>query len=355
MMLGGGNQTLKVRRHLCSTFALSLLAVGLAIVIPAPARAQPPLGYLSGFGPKAWPVVALTWGLLGISVAVVLIIGVFVLMGVWRRRSSALAVEGEPVVRGGNGLPWLYWGVGISSVALLGSLVWTVVVLAAVNGPPAPPALTIEVTGQQWWWKARYLSADPSRIFETADEVHIPVGKPVRVRLISTDVIHSFWVPKLSGKMDTIPGQVNETWIEASRPGRYAGHCAEYCGEQHANMALVVVAEPPDQFQAWWNAQLRPAPAATSHEVALGERQFEFRCGACHAVRGTNAGGTVAPDLTHLMSRSIIAGGVLPNTIANLSGWIANPQDIKPGTRMPNLYLSGPELQDIRSFLLTLK
>ncbi len=329
------------------------LLVGLAA---GPAHAGVPLGYLSGFGPRADPVVALTWGLLAISIIVVVIISVLVMLGVWRRRAKVGgAIELVPVSRGGNGLPWLYWGVGISTIALVGSLVWTVVVLAAVNSPPSKPPLTIEVTGQQWFWKVRYLSDDPSRVFTTADEIHIPVGQPVRVKLIGADVIHSFWVPALTGKTDAIPGQTNETWLEADQAGVYRGQCTEYCGVQHAHMAFLVVAQAPDTFNAWRDAQIQPAAAPTSPEIANGEQTFVYRCGACHTVRGTTAGGTVAPDLTHLMSRSIIAGGVLPNTIANLSGWIANPPAIKPGTLMPVLYLSGPELQGVRSYLETLK
>jgi cytochrome c oxidase subunit 2 len=332
---------------------VSFLLVGL---VTAPAHAGIPLGYLSGFGPRADPVVALTWGLLCISIIVVVIISVLVLLGVWRRRAKVGgAIELVPVSRGGNGLPWLYWGVGISTIVLVGSLVWTVVVLAAVNSPPSKPPLTIEVTGQQWFWKVRYLSDDPSRVFTTADEIHIPVGQPVRVKLIGADVIHSFWVPALTGKTDAIPGQTNETWLEADQAGVYRGQCTEYCGAQHAHMAFLVVAQAPDTFDAWRDAQIQPAAAPTSPEIANGEQIFVYRCGACHTVRGTTAGGTVAPDLTHLMSRSIIAGGVLPNTIANLSGWIANPPAIKPGTLMPVLYLSGPELQGVRSYLETLK
>ena len=333
--------------------ALSILAALLA----EPAGAATPLSYLRGFGAKAYPVTALTWGLIIISIIVIVVCTALVVIGAWRRRARGVgdAVERVPVERGPNGASWISIGVGISFVVLVASLVWTVIVLAAVNGPPHPAQVAIEVTGEQWWWKARYLSEDPSRIFTTANEIHIPTGEPIQVKLIGGDVIHSFWVPALTGKTDTIPGQANEMWFEADQAGRYRGQCTEFCGWQHAHMALFVVAEPRAVFDAWWDAQLQPAPAATSPAVEKGERSFAFHCGACHSVRGTEAGGTVAPDLTHLMSRSTIAAGMLSNTPAYLSGWIANPQDIKPGTRMPDLYLSGPELQDIRTFLATLK
>jgi cytochrome c oxidase subunit 2 len=318
-------------------------------------NAGTPLSYLHGFGIKAYPVTALTWGLLIISIAVCVIIGALVLVGIWRRRAPGVWAADVTPARGTSGVSWIVIGVGVSTIALVGSLVWTVVVLAAINGPPRKPGLTIEVTGQQWWWKARYLSDDASRILTTANEFHIPTGVPVRVKLIGADVIHSFWVPALSGKTDAIPGQTNATWIEASVPGRYAGQCTEYCGLQHGHMQFYIVAQSPAEFEDWWNAQLQPAPPPSSAAIARGERQFVFHCGACHTVRGTGAAGSVAPDLTHLMSRQTIAAGALPNSIATLSGWIADPQSVKPGTLMPTLYLSGPELTDIRSFLETLK
>ncbi|MDQ2803438.1 MAG: cytochrome c oxidase subunit II [Pseudomonadota bacterium] len=331
-----------------------------AVALPAlthPAWADPPLSYLHGFGTRADPVVALTWGLLIISIVVSVIMCALVGIGIWRRRVplSGGPISLIPVQRGGSGLQWLSWGVGISTVVLFGALIWTVVVLAAVGAPPRNAALTIEVTGQQWWWRVRYLNSDPSRIFTTAGEIHIPVGQPVRVRLISTDVIHSFWVPALSGKTDTIPGQTNEAWLQASQPGVYRGQCSEYCGHQHAHMGFDVVAEPADKFNAWMNRQLHPAPAPASAEIAQGEHLFVYRCGACHTVRGSGAGGILGPDLTHLMSRGLLAGDALSNNIGDLSAWILNPQAIKPGAKMPILDLSGPEIQSIRSYLVTLK
>jgi cytochrome c oxidase subunit 2 len=324
-------------------------------LVAAPAQAETPLGYLRGFGAMANAITPLTWGLLIISIVVCIIVIALVLVGIVLKRQASHITAAIPLVRGGGGTGWVGLGVAISSVVLLGSLVWTVVVLAAINEPPSKPALTIEVTGQQWWWKVRYLSDDPSRILTTANEIHIPTGEPVGVELIGADVIHSFWVPLLSGKTDVIPGQTNVTWLEADRPGRYRGLCSEYCGVQHAQMGFEVVAQNPREFDAWWEAQLKPAATIRSPASERGAVLFTYRCGACHTVRGTEAGGAVAPDLTHLMSRATIAAGTLPNNVGSLSGWIANPQAIKPGTLMPIVYLSGPELNDIRSFLLTLK
>jgi cytochrome c oxidase subunit 2 len=318
------------------------------------AHADVPLSYLTGYGSKAYPVVALTWGLAIISVIVVVVICTLLVVAVGRRRVRSAIVTDTPVSRSGGGLGWLAWGTGISTVALFGSLVWTVAVLAAINAPPKKPAFTIEVTGLQWWWKIRYLSANPSQVITTANEIHIPVGEPVRVNLIGGDVIHSFWIPALTGKTDTIPGQTNTMWLEADKPGIYRGQCTEYCGEQHAHMAAFVVADPPAAFQAWLANQVRAAPDPATPQQIQGRAEVEFKCGACHTVRGTDAGGSVAPDLTHLMSRKTIASGALDNNPDNLAGWIANPQAIKPGTRMPVLDLSGRELTDIAAYLQTL-
>lgn len=315
-----------------------------------------PLSYLSGFGIKAYPVTALTWGLLIISVSVVVIVTTLVLWGVLVRRQPEQSIGDVAVERRGTGLGWLGLGVGISAVLLLISVVWTMAVLAKVSAPPpGSNPLTIEVTGQQWWWKARYLNADPSKVLTTADEFHIPVGRPVRVKLIGADVIHSFWVPALTGKTETIPGQTNVTWLEADKPGRYRGQCTEYCGQQHAHMALFVIAESPAAFDKWLQDQLKSAPAPASPALVQDQQVFVQHCGECHTVRGSMAGGSVAPDLTHLMSRTTLAAGTLPNTPGALAGWIADPQGQKPGTKMPNLYLSGQELTAVTTYLQTLK
>jgi cytochrome c oxidase subunit 2 len=314
-----------------------------------------PLGYLRGFGPKTYPVTALTWGLLSISIIVVVIITALVIVGVMRRASSDREVQRVPVRGGPNGLSWIVIGVGISTFVLFGSIVWTMVVLADINSPHQKPAFTVEVTGQQWWWSARYLGDQPSRILTTANEIHIPVGKPVRVKLLSADVIHSFWVPALTGKTELIPGLTNYTWLEASRPGVYAGQCSEYCGAQHAHMGFLVVAQKPADFKAWFDAQLKAAAAPASQDAIRGEKEFVNRCGVCHTVRGTDAHGILGPDLTHVMSRKMLASNTLRNTPANLAGWIADPQAQKPGTKMPDLYLSGPQLNGILTYVRTLK
>lgn len=315
-----------------------------------------PMGYLETFGPRADPVTSLGWGLIILSSAVVIVVSALVVAGILARRQRDATVVAEAAVqRGPGGLRWIYVGLTLTVLALVASLVWTIGVVAAVSSPDKRPALTLQVTGHQWWWEVAYQPDDPAHAFVTANEIHIPVGEPVEVRLTGADVIHSFWVPALTGKTDTIPGRTNVTWLQADRPGVYRGQCTEYCGLQHAHMALYVVAEPPAQFQAWEAAQRTTAQAPQAPAALEGAQVFEARCSACHMVRGTPAGGAVGPDLTHLMSRRTIAAGTLPNTPLTLSGWVANPQSLKPGARMPATYLSGPQLSALGAYLETLR
>lgn len=320
------------------------------VAIPSGVFAAPlqyfPLQYLSGASARAQPVVWLTWGVLLISIAVTVIIAGLLLAGIMRRHAAA---DPHALMPDAGGLSWLWIGVGFSAVALLVTVVWTVVVLADIQAPGAAPRVTIEITGRQWWWQVRYLSADPALAFDTANEIHIPAGEPIRLKLVGGDVIHSFWVPQLAGKMDAIPGQINETWIQASTPGTWTGQCTEYCGVQHAKMLLKVVAETPSGFAAWRAHQMMPAP-----EKVSGQAVFEKSCGTCHAVRGTGADGTMGPDLSHLMQRGTLASASLPNDPGMLARWIADPQSLKPGNRMPKVALSDSQRRDVIAYLESL-
>jgi cytochrome c oxidase subunit II len=190
----------------------------------------------------------------------------------------------------------------------------------------------------------------------TANEIHVPVGRPVGIVLKSNDVIHSLWIPALHGKRDLLPGRENEIWIQADQAGFYRGQCAEYCGLQHAKMALTVVADLPDDFERWLSHMRGPAPAPTTDSQARGRDVVERGpCAMCHTVAGTLAGGRTAPDLTHVASRSAIGAGSIPNTRGNLAGWIADPQHIKPGNKMPPSGLASEELQALLDYLETLK
>ena len=332
------------------------MAVVSLLLFPAASLAQTPLSYLHSSGDKADSVVPLTWAVLIVSMVVVVIISLLLVGAVWRRPGLAVPSPGArlDVAREEGGLSWIWIGVGISSVVLLATVVWTMAVLAKVTSPVARPSVTIEITGRQWWWQVRYLSADPSRIFATANEVHIPTGMPVKFELVGGDVIHSFWVPALGGKTDVIPGQTNETWLEAHAPGIYRGQCTEYCGIEHAHMGLVVVAQSPAAFESWWAHQLQSQAPNTNGQVAAGLYDFNVHCGSCHAVRGTAAAGMLGPDLSHLMARNPLAAGLLPNTSAELARWIADPQGLKPGVLMQKPELSQSELADIRAYLATL-
>ncbi|MBV8572423.1 MAG: cytochrome c oxidase subunit II [Acidobacteriaceae bacterium] len=216
--------------------------------------------------------------------------------------------------------------------------------------------LTIQVTGNQWWWEIQYINGDASQTLVTANEMHIPVGRPVQILGQSQDVIHSFWVPNLHGKRDLIPSRTTNEWIEADQPGAYRGQCAEFCGLQHAHMALWVIAEPEDRFDAWMRAQLQPAASPSTQETIRGQQVFlNNACVFCHQIRGTTAGGQNAPDLTHFGSRRGIAANTVPNTKGNLAGWIVDPQSMKPGNHMATIAVNSTDLQPLVDYLESLK
>ncbi|WP_246672819.1 MULTISPECIES: cytochrome c oxidase subunit II [unclassified Mesorhizobium] len=216
--------------------------------------------------------------------------------------------------------------------------------------------LTVRITGHQWWWEIRYPKDDRSRMMVTANEIHVPVGEPVKVELDSTDVIHSFWVPSLAGKRDLIPGRPSEITLIADRPGIYRGQCAEFCGYQHAHMAVTVIAESREAFEAWRSRQDAAAIAPASEEERRGQRAFlSTGCALCHTLRGTPAKGAVGPDLTHLANRRALAADTLAMTPGALAAWIADPQSIKPGAKMPRIALSADDLRAVVAYLGSLE
>ena len=217
-------------------------------------------------------------------------------------------------------------------------------------------ALILKVTANQWWWDVEYSTSDPSRIVRTANEIHLPVGIPVQVVLTSNDVIHSFWIPSLAGKQDLIPGRTTDVHLLPRKIGLFRGQCAEFCGVQHAQMALDVTVESKADFQRWYAAQLRPAAAPATPLQLAGYRYVTTReCSSCHNISGTPAGGQVAPDLTHFASRRSIAAGTMPMGKGNLYGWIADPQSQKPGSKMPTVGLEASELHAVVAYLESLK
>jgi cytochrome c oxidase subunit 2 len=216
--------------------------------------------------------------------------------------------------------------------------------------------VVVEVRGQQWWWEITYPDQVASNTVVTANEIHIPTGRPVMLRLSSLDVIHSFWVPSLHGKMDLIPSRINTTWMQADRPGVFRGQCAEFCGLQHAHMGLFVVAEPPESFDRWLANERRPAVEPFDAVRRRGkELFFNAPCLLCHSIRGTEAFGQVAPDLTHFGSRRSIGAATLPNTTGNLAGWITDSHRIKPGNRMPPMSIASEDMQPLLAYLEGLK
>ena len=230
-----------------------------------------------------------------------------------------------------------------------------VITLSAMNraDPPPAPSPDLVITGHQFWWQVDY----PTSGVTTANEIHIPTGKPLSVRLESADVLHEFWVPKLTRKMSNVPGQPNHIWLQADKPGAYIGQCSEFCGTQHAWMRILVVADEPAQFEEWQRAQLQPAQAATTDVTTKGRAVFQTTsCINCHAIRGVaGANLRVAPDLTHVGSRKQLASGMIDNTPANMRLWLKSPQHIKPGALMPDFSLTDEQLDQLATYLSTLK
>jgi cytochrome c oxidase subunit II len=217
-------------------------------------------------------------------------------------------------------------------------------------------AVSISITGHQWWWEVEYEDAIPNRRMKTANEIHIPTGRPVVFKVTSRDVIHSFWAPNLHGKRDLIPGYVTAIWLQADRPGIYRGQCAEFCGLQHAHMAFEIVAESDVDFERWLDAERQPAAEPQTDAEQRGRAVFlTGRCSVCHRIRGTSAFGTLGPDLTHMASRDTLAAGTLPNTRGHLAGWVVDPQTLKPGNQMPPNVLSPDDLLSLIAYLEILR
>lgn len=241
-------------------------------------------------------------------------------------------------------------GIVVPAVILTGLLIASLWTNLALITPQT--RLTIEVTGHQWWWEVRY----PESGVVSANEIQIPAGEPVRLVLRSADVIHSFWVPRLNGKMDLMPGHTNEFWLSADHPGIYRGQCAEFCGAQHARMAFNVVALEPAEFEAWIDARRQPPPLPTGRAELRGlQAFFGASCHACHAIAGTPAEGRGGPDLTHVGSRLTLGAGTLPHTPETMRRWIANAQAVKPGNRMPPFQLTPEELDALQAYMESLK
>ena len=298
----------------------------------------------------AHDITTLWWGML--AAAGVVFAGVLLLIGISivRRRR-----EGFPVLGGDErkvtGLI-VAFGIVIPVVTLTALFfIADIGVVKATDAPsPGQTKMTIEVTGRQWFWEARY----PRAGAVTANEIHIPVRTPVKVIVTSPDVIHSFWVPELNKKVDAIPGYRNDVLLYADKPGVYRGQCAEFCGLQHAKMAMAVYADPPQRFQAWLRQEAKPV--AASAVQSAGFQVFNQNdCANCHTLRGTGARGNIGPDLTHLMSRKTLGALTIPNAPKDLSAWVRDPQQFKPGNKMPQLGIPRAQFNELMTFLRSLR
>jgi cytochrome c oxidase subunit II len=309
----------------------------------------------STLAPKSGPahdISTLWWWML--VVAGIVFAGAVVLIFVsWvRRRREGLPLLGQREQLTG-GLVVLF-GMVIPVVVLVAVfIVGNLVVLPGTDAPKASStSMTIQVIGHQWWWEVRY----PGTSAVTANEIHIPAGTRVNTVVTTADVIHSFWVPELNRKVDTIPNHPNRVLLYASKPGQYRGQCAEFCGVQHANMGLKVFVDRPDQFRGWLADMARPAPAPVTAGQRAGQKVFlSNACASCHQLRGTAARGVIGPDLTHLATRSTLAALTIPDNAASLSQWISDPQHVKPGNRMPGLNLSAAQYLDLVQYLESLR
>lgn len=325
------------------------------MLLPAVAHATPLNYFLHAAGPAAAPTMRLGWALAALATVVAVIVTVLLIGAILRRRPPS---DPDSVQADSGGMRFVWIGTVLSSLGLFAALAYVLVTLDSVAAPAQRPRLTIAVTAYDWWWKIDYNNPDgPTRHVATANEIVIPVGEPVKIELRSADVIHAFWVPQLAGKTQAIPGVINEQWIQADHAGVYRGQCSQFCGAQHAHMAFEVTARSRGDFDTWYTTQAEPQASATSlatNDARAGQQLFIERCAGCHAIRGTEAQGVQAPDLTHLDSRRMIAAGTLINTDANQLDWIRHAQQIKPDSLMPSIALTANDARVLSAYLRTL-
>lgn len=298
-------------------------------------------------GPFAEPVTTVSWVLFAIAAAVLTLVLFALGIALFSPRRWRMRL-------GGARLIWI-GGLAFPVLVLSALLLYGLGLTSHLSDDPQPGEMRVRVTGEMWWWRVAYIDDQGREVFQDANEVHIPVGRPVVFELDAADVIHSFWVPRLGGKKDMIPGRRNYLRLQADRPGSYGGQCAEYCGGPHALMGLVVVAHTPAEFDDWRARQAAPAPTAAM--TTRGSEVFRASgCGACHTVRGTDFNGLAGPDLSHVGSRRTLGAGILPNNQGTLGGWISDSQALKPGNRMPAYpVLTGEDLRAVSAWLDSLE
>lgn len=338
---------------------LRLLAVLLALVaITSMTGCGGTQNILAPGGPAARKIADLGWFVIVVFSAVTVIMWVLITWVAVRRRGTL--TEHQPWDASG-GLGWiLIGGLAIPAVILAVVFVWGLQTMSAFplggNDAEGQPPM-IRIIGHQWWWEVHYTVGNVSQYVITANDIHIPSGQPVTIELQSADVIHSFWVPELHGKVDLIPGMTNRIRVQSDAPRSYRGECAEYCGPQHAHMILSVIADEPVVFERWLAHMREPAPVPTEPATTLGRDLFmRSACVLCHTIRGTDAHGSVGPDLTHVAIRSGLAANSLPNDTASLSAWVTHAQSLKPYAQMPNVTaFNGAESRALVGYLQTLR
>jgi len=323
------------------------MVISLMAVTPLPpvAVAEPP-SPLNPASEGAREIANLYWVTFWIALVIFLLVEGLLLYTVIRFRQKDPKVI-PPKIHGSTPLE-IAWTIAPAVVLLI----IFVLMVRTMNAAARPPdnAMPIRVIGHQWWWEFQY----PELGIVTGNELYVPVGQPIIAELASDNVIHSFWIPRLAGKIDVVPGQTNTMWFQADMPGNYRGQCAELCGLQHANMNFMVVAVPPDQFELWVRRQQQPAVTA-SGEAAEGEQLFlNGQCITCHTIAGIQAFGGLGPNLTHFGSRQTIAGLMLRNTPENLVRWLSDPQAVKPGNKMVIERLSRDEVEALAQYLSSL-
>jgi cytochrome c oxidase subunit II len=310
------------------------------------------------FSPASTPaseIATVAWFVLAISAVIFVAVGGLITYSLFRFRARPSDLPREPAqLYGSNQIEFAWTAIPLLIVVVL--VLTTIRTIYDVQAAVEPPgAINVRVIGHQWWWEFQY----PDLGIITANELHVPISDPAHptptwLRLESADVAHSFWVPRLAGKTDLIPGRTNTMWIDPHEPGTYLGQCAEFCGTEHALMMIRVVVEPRAAFDQWVAEQQRPA--ARQDTTARGRQVFESNsCVSCHTVKGTSAHGTYGPDLTHLMSRQTLASGAATNTPEHLKTWVRDPERIKPGVLMPAMNFSEHELDDVVAWMVTLK
>jgi len=299
--------------------------------------------------PNAVTIRHLFMVVLLICLAILVVVVTLIVTSLVRFRSAGTDIPRQDF---GSHRSEVVWAITPGLIVLAFSVISAKLILSIIAMPTSQVSeagdADLVVVGHQWWWEVRY----PASGAVTANEIHVPVGRKLRVRVESADVIHSFWVPQLGPKMDMIPGRHNFVWLQADRPAVYEGACSEFCGDQHAWMRFIVVAEAPAQYEAWIARQVQPAPGPEG-AVAQAGRSFFFAqtCANCHAIGGTSAAANAAPDLTHLAARSQLAAGVIPNTPQDLARWLRNPQQLKPGCQMPNFSLNEDQVTQLVAYL----